>query len=52
MMDSMKRLASPQNLTALAYTSIKNYILREDLDERTRLTGTELKAHHRRQEIQ
>lgn len=34
----MKRLASPQNLTALAYTSIKNYILREDLDERTRLT--------------
>ena len=37
-MDSMKRLASPQNLTALAYTSIKNYILREDLDERTRLT--------------
>jgi DNA-binding GntR family transcriptional regulator len=38
MMDSMKRLASPQNLTALAYTSIKNYILREDLDERTRLT--------------
>ena len=38
MMDSMKRLASPQNLTALAYTSIKNYILREDLDKRTRLT--------------
>lgn len=34
----MKRLATPQNLTALAYTSIKNYILHEDLDEQTRLT--------------
>jgi DNA-binding GntR family transcriptional regulator len=38
MIDSMKRLAAPQNLTALAYTSIKNYILHEDLDERNRLT--------------
>ena len=37
-MDSMKRLAPPQNLTGLAYNSIKNYILHEDLDERTRLT--------------
>ncbi len=34
----MKKLAAPQNLTSLAYASIKNYILREDLDERTRLT--------------
>jgi DNA-binding GntR family transcriptional regulator len=38
MIDSMKRLAAPQNLTALAYTSIKSYILHEDLDERNRLT--------------
>jgi DNA-binding GntR family transcriptional regulator len=38
MMDSMKRLAAPENLTSLAYTSIKNYILHEDLDEQTRLT--------------
>ena len=38
MMDSMKKLEAPRNLTALAYTSIKNYILREDLDERTRFT--------------
>jgi DNA-binding GntR family transcriptional regulator len=38
MTDSMKRLAAPQNLTALAYTSIKNHILHEDLDERARLT--------------
>ena len=38
MIDSMKRLAAPQNLTALAYTSIKNYILHEDLDEHNRLT--------------
>ncbi len=37
-MDSMKRLAAPQNLTALAYTCIKNYILHEDLDEHNRLT--------------
>jgi DNA-binding GntR family transcriptional regulator len=38
MMDSLKRLAPLQNLTGLAYNSIKNYILHEDLDERTRLT--------------
>ncbi len=38
MIDSMKRLPAPQNLTALAYTSIKNYILHEDLDEHNRLT--------------
>jgi DNA-binding GntR family transcriptional regulator len=35
---SMKRINAPQNLTALAYDSIKAYILREDLDENTRLT--------------
>jgi DNA-binding GntR family transcriptional regulator len=38
MKQSIKRLETPQNLTALAYASIKAYILREDLDERTRLT--------------
>lgn len=37
-MDSMEKLAAPQNLTSLAYSSIKNFILHEDLDERTRLT--------------
>lgn len=35
---AMKKLNAPQNLTALAYDSIKTYILREDLDEDTRLT--------------
>jgi hypothetical protein len=30
---AMKKLNAPQNLTALAYDSIKAYILREDLDE-------------------
>ena len=34
----MKELAAPQYLTSPAYTSIKNYILREDLGEWTRLT--------------
>ena len=34
----MKKLEAPQNLTALAYDSIKAYILCEDLDEETRLT--------------
>jgi DNA-binding GntR family transcriptional regulator len=34
----MKKLNTPQNLTALAYDSIKAYILREELDENTRLT--------------
>jgi DNA-binding GntR family transcriptional regulator len=38
----MKKLESPQNLTALAYSSIKAYILREDLDEDTRLTEENL----------
>ena len=35
---AMKKLNTPQNLTALAYDSIKAYILREDLDENVRLT--------------
>lgn len=35
---SIEKLEAPQNLTALAYNSIKAYILREDLDEKTRLT--------------
>jgi DNA-binding GntR family transcriptional regulator len=34
----MKKLNAPQNLTALAYDSIKAYILREELDENVRLT--------------
>lgn len=38
MMDTIEKLEAPRNLTALAYASIKNYILRENLDERTRLT--------------
>jgi DNA-binding GntR family transcriptional regulator len=38
MMNSMKKIEPPQNLTALAYDSIKAYILREDLDENTKLT--------------
>jgi DNA-binding GntR family transcriptional regulator len=42
MMDSMKKIEPPQNLTALAYDSIKNYILRQDLDEWTRLTEDSL----------
>jgi DNA-binding GntR family transcriptional regulator len=37
-MRSLKKIDTPQNLTALAYNSIKSYILREDLDEETRLT--------------
>ena len=37
-MNSMKKIEPPQNLTALAYDSIKAYILREDLDENTKLT--------------
>jgi len=39
---SMKKIKAPQNLTALAYENIKNYILREDLDEETRLTEESL----------
>jgi DNA-binding GntR family transcriptional regulator len=42
---SMKKLEAPQNLTALAYNSIKAYILREDLDERTKLTEELLSKH-------
>jgi DNA-binding GntR family transcriptional regulator len=38
MTHSLKTIEPPQNLTALAYSSIKAYILREDLDENTRLT--------------
>jgi DNA-binding GntR family transcriptional regulator len=37
-MRSLNKIAAPQNLTALAYSSIKTYILRADLDEETRLT--------------
>jgi DNA-binding GntR family transcriptional regulator len=37
-MQSLSRIEAPQNLTALAYDSIKAYILREDLDDETRLT--------------
>jgi DNA-binding GntR family transcriptional regulator len=37
-MQSIRRIKPPQNLTALAYNSIKAYILRENLDEKTRLT--------------
>ncbi len=37
-MHSITKLDAPQNLTSLAYNSIKAYILREDLDEETRLT--------------
>jgi DNA-binding GntR family transcriptional regulator len=37
-MHKMLKLEAPQNLTALAFESIKAYILREDLDEHTRLT--------------
>jgi DNA-binding GntR family transcriptional regulator len=37
-MRSLKKIEAPQNLTALAYSSIKSYILRADLDEETRLT--------------
>ena len=35
---AMKKLNAPQNLTVLAYDSIKAYILREELDENVRLT--------------
>jgi DNA-binding GntR family transcriptional regulator len=36
-MNRIKKIEAPQNLTALAYASIKAYILRENLDENTRL---------------
>lgn len=35
---TMEKLAQPQNLTALAYESIKRYIMEADLDEEARLT--------------
>ena len=38
MIGAIKKLESPQNLTELAYRSIKTFILREELDEETRLT--------------
>jgi DNA-binding GntR family transcriptional regulator len=34
----MKAIPLPENLTTLAYKNIKDFILREDLDEKTRLT--------------
>jgi DNA-binding GntR family transcriptional regulator len=37
-MIAMKKLVQPQNLTSLAYESIKTYILRGELDEDSRLT--------------
>jgi DNA-binding GntR family transcriptional regulator len=37
-MIAIKKLAQPQNLTSLAYESIKTYILRGELDEESRLT--------------
>jgi DNA-binding GntR family transcriptional regulator len=37
-MHTMQKIEAPQNLTRLAYASIKAYILRQDLDEHTRLT--------------
>ena len=43
-MQSMKKIDTPQNLTALAYNSIKSYILREDLDEETKLTEESLSS--------
>jgi DNA-binding GntR family transcriptional regulator len=42
MMRSITKLESPQNLTELAYRSIKAFILREDLDEETKLTEESL----------
>ncbi len=38
MAPAIKKLETPQNLTSLAYNSIKAYVLHEDLDETTRLT--------------
>ncbi|MBB6143643.1 DNA-binding GntR family transcriptional regulator [Silvibacterium bohemicum] len=37
-MSAIKKLSLPQNLTALAYDSIKRYIMEGDLDEDARLT--------------
>jgi DNA-binding GntR family transcriptional regulator len=41
-MHEITRIDLPQNLTKLAYESIKAYILRENLDEHTRLTEEDL----------
>jgi DNA-binding GntR family transcriptional regulator len=38
MVSSIRKLAAPPNLTALAYSSIKRHILEGKLDEETRLT--------------
>jgi DNA-binding GntR family transcriptional regulator len=37
-MPAIEKLSQPQNLTALAYESIKRYILEGELDEESRLT--------------
>jgi DNA-binding GntR family transcriptional regulator len=37
-MATIEKILPPQNLTALAYESIKRYIMEADLDEETRLT--------------
>lgn len=41
-MHAIRKLDTPENLTKLAYESIKAFILREDLDEQTRLTEDSL----------
>jgi DNA-binding GntR family transcriptional regulator len=43
-MPTIKKLKLSQNLTRLAYDSIKSYILREDLDEEMRLTEDALSS--------
>ena len=43
-MIAIKKLAQPQNLTSLAYESIKTYILRGELDEESRLTEEALSS--------
>jgi DNA-binding GntR family transcriptional regulator len=44
MTSAIKKIKVPQNLTQLAYHSIKAYILREDIDENTRLTEDTLSS--------
>jgi DNA-binding GntR family transcriptional regulator len=44
MSSAIKKIKVPQNLTQLAYNSIKAYILREDIDEKTRLTEDTLSS--------
>ncbi len=41
-MPGISRIDLPQNLTKLAYESIKAYILRENPDEHTRLSEDDL----------